>query len=73
MGVSVLFAAILGSVGLAALVVAPWVGTAMLAGAAVLAMVVLGASLTDPDEAVDYERIDAPRMRMPGRPRSGVE
>lgn len=62
---SILFAVVLGLIGLAALFVVPWVGAAFLGAAVVSALVgvfVIGAKAS---EGVDEEEPDAPHLPGP--------
>lgn len=73
MGVSLIVAAVLGILGLAALFVAPWIGAPALAAAVILAVVGFTRSASHADEVASDEPVEAPHMPGPGNPASGVD
>ncbi len=64
---SILFAIILGIIGIAVLFVVPWIGAAVLAAAVILALIALfwGGAKVATDEPAEREEPERPHMRGP--------
>ena len=64
---SLLFAVILGVIGIVVLFVVPWIGAAVLAAAVILALIAVfwGGAKAASDEPVEREEPERPHMRGP--------